>query len=105
MRAQCRAQVICGFYGRANVDPKSSTCWTDPKGLKPHAGVTAKLCRKIIRHCNRVINVCVHEHMTDMNDVPVGEWTQEHIDSIKLPVSGNMDEDEVTTLTYLLCLI
>ena len=26
------------------------------------------------------------------------EWTQEQIDSIVLPVAGDMDEDEVTTL-------
>ena len=58
--------------------------------------MTAELCRKLIRHCNGVINACVHEHMTDMNDV--GEWTQEQIDSIVLPVAGDMDEDEVTTL-------
>lgn len=92
---QTRAQTICGMYGREGAGV-ASECWEEPKGLKPHTGVTPELAVKFINKSLNAINECVHKHLPNMNDV--GEWTQEQIDSIVYPCAGGMDEDEITTL-------
>ena len=83
------------MYGRAGAGD-ASECWVEPKGLKSHEGVTPELAVKFINHSLKAINECVHKHIPNMNDV--GQWTQDQIDSIVYPCSGDMDENEITTL-------
>ena len=92
--AQLPSQIICGMCGAVKAGDVSK-CWVEPKGLREHTGLTPGLAAKFINHSHKNINkfIAGNDHIKHMGSV--GEWSQEDIDNLVLPVCGGMDVEEL----------
>ena len=92
--AQTRSQIICGMYGPA-LAGDISKCWTEPRGLKEHTGLTPELASKFIEHSHKDINKFVSGNDRIKHMGKVGEWSQGEVDALVLPVCGGMEVEEL----------
>ena len=73
-------------------------CWTEPRGLKAHTGLTSELAVKFILHSQKAINDFVTKNRYISHMGRVGEWRERDIDRLVFPTAGGMEEDEVNEL-------
>ena len=90
---QLRSQILCGMYGVEKAGDIVK-CWTEPKGLAAHSGLTPELAIKFINHSYKAINEFINGNRFIKHMGEVGQWRQGDIDRLVLPPSGGMDIDE-----------
>ena len=82
------------MYSREKAGAKHSRTWTEPRGLKPGAGLTPEIASKFIIHSIKAVNKYISRSRYIKHMGPVGSWEQEKIDNLVLPTAANMVGDE-----------